>query len=257
MKHLARSLRISAFALLAVASSTGHAHDSPCGLPYAQSRAECDNAELWRIEKLSDPERLDRLDSFRVVYHELAGSGAWGKGVPEGSWPVRLLRDPGLIVNNPKISASLISETKRAVYFGHFGYILSVQPENIVATSATNLWSPRLDGYSRATFSTLEALSRVATSEIQSPEAILAASDPRQFNESIFVGRSWKSRVEVRAVGMILRCSTKEMKRLDKLPEAEFSAYVASNCFHGRNPHLIPLIAALRGRFPIYAYGLR
>ena len=62
---------------------------------------------FWgQFDKFTDPQKLDGSPFFRIIIHSITGIG-WSEGGPTpGSWNEKLLADPELIANNPKISAS-------------------------------------------------------------------------------------------------------------------------------------------------------
>lgn len=229
---------------------------SPCDHPYAQTRKECDAVKEWVPEAFTDPEKLDQVDEFRVVFHSISASGWAGKGMPRGR-NAYALAHPEVIESIPKIAASLISPAKRTTFMGYIGYVLEVHPENVVATSLHDLDSRNVGvpDFSEVSMGALAEASRQEAWDIYSPEAVLAHSGKDSHNEIILTAQAPGTIARVRVVGVLIRCDEPKIRRLNAMDSSEFRRYVRNEC-QAWPDEAIEMIDALRERYPTYGYAL-
>lgn len=249
------SPKLSFFACLFTIPSA-FATPSICESPYAQSETECEALKAWTPEAFSDPERLDELDSFRVVYHSISAAGWGNDSAPwTDSKNAKALADPRGIVGAAKLSASLISDVRPGTFYGYLGFILDVHPGNVVGTATRDLGSGPGGSLDDPEFmDRLEMRSRAADWDIRTPGEILQAKDT-WYNEVVLNGRDPRTGAEIRPRAVLIRCNEPRMRKLNAMGSAEFRAYVRAHC----RPWLdwvIEAIDRLRATYPTYGYRL-
>lgn len=227
---------------------------SHCNPMFAETPSECAAASAWTPDQLSDPESLDSGDNFKIVFHSITAFGWVGRGAPDaGSWNEKLLHDPNLISNNPKISASLISETKNKTFIGYLGIILEVHPENMVVASPSDAGSPRITGYSTSDTMQLKNYSRRFS--IITPTELLNRTSEYIYNEIVLTGKPTMGQ-EVKAAGFLLSCRTTKMTKLNLLTDSEFKTFIKTKC-HSFSDSVIEALKQHRGTYPIYGYPIK
>lgn len=249
-------MRINCFvsALTLLISLSGWGGSFPCKSRFAQTPQECRALESWNNLSFTDVQDLDRYRKFTVIFHSITGFGWNGETNPKpGSFNERLLRDPSLISNNPKISASVISETKRKTFRGHIGLILEVSPENVVGASFEDAGSPPVKSYNEDELFMLELYSSNRAVDIITPKDVLARTV--KYNEVVLTGTDQSSGRRVLATGIILRCDSSKMTRLDGLKQIDFEAYVKNKCSKF-SPRVIQDLYNLRSQYPIFGFSL-
>ncbi len=228
-----------------------------CNPLFATTRVECENAKMWTPDTFTDPEQLETKEEFQIIFHSItAFNWSASSGPKPGSWNEKLLKDPTLISNNPKISASLITDKKYSTFIGHVGFILEVHPENIVTTNTSDSGSPSIKDYSEKSLNDLALYSN--RYPIRSPSDIISKTTEGEFfsyNEVVLTGKPKKG-PEVRPIGIILRCKTPRMTRLNRLSDFEFESFVKYSCTS--NAHsVIAQLMNLRRIYPIFGFPLK
>ncbi len=194
--------------------------------PYAQSKREREALEAWDSGALTSAIGLgdSNRTSYRILYHSLCGFGTVD---PESGkfWRTLLMEDPSRIANNPKVSASLISEGHRAVWAGGVGFILGIKPENIVATCLNDAGSPggahgwNKDGPERQ----LLEYSKGSHLDIRCPDAVLAGSSGYNYNEIVLRGRGVQTGNPIQVEGVVIDCGTSsDMKQINQISDKAF-----------------------------------
>lgn len=245
---------IKLFSVIIILASLCDSYAVVCKSRFAQSKEECSALQQWNPKNFTHVEDLDRLDKFQIIFHSITGFGWSGESNPKpGSFNERILQDPMIIVNNPKISASLISESKHKTFRGYIGLILEAQPENIVATSFEDAGSPSVKSYSEDELFMLDMYSASKKVDIRTPKAIL--DQTVKYNEIVLTGTDQATREQVKPAGIIIRCSVKSMTRIDSLRSPEFESYLNSKCIKF-SPEVVKSLARLRSLYPTFAYPL-
>ncbi len=220
-----------------------------CRSDFAQTKAECAALNSWSPERFSSPETLGQETEFKIVFHSITGYGLHGGGYKD-SWTYKLLADPALVKNNPRISASLISERKHATFLGTIGFILEVPEENIVATSHQDL------GTSNSNYNQLVSGSESPDWDIVTPERLLEQTPERGYNEIVIVGTSPHLGTSVKVVGVIIDCPADKIVKLNDYSTDQFNESMSGCDLNRRGlEYAIPLLDELRAQYPVYAYS--
>jgi hypothetical protein len=257
MKSASLIFLLGLFGFLLSGSSNGFASDTLCNNPFAQSPEECSAVETWGKSKFTNFSRENdksQLKRYRYLYNELAWL-TWEKKITQDQWPYKLLQNPFRIANNPKISASLIDQEKHTTIEPHVGLVLQVPPENIVGMADHDMGS---DGIGDdKSLETLIEKSKSSYWAIQSPDALLKASNPKKYNEVVFQGTSHVTGRTVLPVAVVIQCNRFQMKKLNSYSDWYFSKIVGIWCFGRENSSLVPLLLGLKKKgFPIYGLDM-
>lgn len=230
------------------------AQAGPCKNRFAQSIEECRALESWTRNSFTPVENLDQQRKFQILFHSITGFGWSGETNPRpGSFNEKLLNDPSLIASNPKISASVISETKHKTFRGYLGFILEVNPENLVATSFEDAGSPPARSFNDDEMYMLELFSQSKKVDIKTPKVIIDLTE--RYNEIVLTGTDQISKHQVKPVGVVVRCSTTQMTRLDHLRGGELERFLKTKCSPFA-PEVLIAIQKLAGMYPVFGYPL-
>lgn len=248
------------FLFLYILSTACLVQASPCNNRFAQSLEECTAVENWRPESFTSIDNLEDEEHFKIIYHSITGFNWSAEAAPvPGSWNEKLLKNPSLISNNPKISSSLISDEKHRTFIGRIGFILEINPQNVVATAPHDAGSPPIKSYSEKDLKILEKFSQDKSLDIRNPDEILKMTWKDYWNEIVLTGLS-ESKHEVKVTGVLIRCNTKKIIRLNQISDIEFIEYVKEECkpkpsiqFH---QSVINELNKLRSTYPMFGYAL-
>ncbi len=203
------------------------------------SETEQKNLESWRPENFTDPSN-HHSDGFRYIYHELS-AWSWSQGADESTWTYKLLKDPSLLENNSKISASLIFPGHLEVFSGRIGFVLEVPAENFVGTFLSDAGTKQLKDYSAESLNYLQWTADRSSGTILDLDDFEMKSESHGYSELVIIGHTESTRVKAKAI--VVRCGRNV--NFMKLNDSQFERTLGE-CFMRDNLHLIPLVAALR-----------
>jgi hypothetical protein len=234
-------------------SFTIEARSEFCKNRFADSQKECDAAETWAPENFTDPEQLDQVKSFKIIFHSITAFG-WASTKPgSGSWNEKLLNDPTLIANNPQISTCLLSNEKRATFMGRIGFILRPVVNNIVGSKSSDAGTRSYTGFTEEVLSSLENNSKGIP--IRTPDKILQDTTAFEYNEIVWTGTNQETQEKMIPTGVLIKCRTKEMLRLNHLNDKEFRKYITTQC-RDFDKEVIDALNKLRVTYPMFGYEL-
>lgn len=259
MKNVLKATLLLAYlmSLAGFAQASQQLTEASCNKRYAQTEEECKAAEKWTPEAFTNVDRLENVEHFKIIFHSIAGSRWFGESAPKpGSWNEKLLQDPSLLSGNPKISTSVITDEKHPTFLGFVGFILEVQPTNIVGTCPRDAGSPPIYSYEEKNLSYLAEYSKFAKVDIKTPDQILSLTTKSEYNEIILTGKSETSEVKVK--GILIRCNTAKMVRLNQMSDNDFNDYIKTQCkpkpWVEYDRTVISALNKLRQTYPMFGY---
>jgi hypothetical protein len=180
----------------------------------------------WSPENFTDPTTFERKTNFRFLYHEISGGV---RSLDSKRWSYRLLKNPELIENNPRVSYSLISEKQRGVFVGNLGLILEVPTDNIVTTSKVDIGS----GF---TGTNRDLISMANERPLVTPKKLIKLTKGYGYNEIVAVGTA-ATNTKIRALAIAIPCgqdinlssNSNGSKRSEVSFEEEFEKCVDGN----------------------------
>ncbi len=209
----------------------------------------------WSPENFTEAEKFNPK-KFRFIFHTVTG---WQWPELQKNTPTAMVaRDPDYIVNNAKISATVIDQDHRQIFRGGVGLILEIPTSNLIFTAPQDVGSPWFDGlnYSNV-YQRMSEFKARKSPELYSPIELLERTD-LIWNEIGVMGRepTYGDAVKVRAVVITaksLDCETNQERSIQNLPWIQFR-YILWRCGFGSD--WVDHMMDLKKRYPILLMNL-